>query len=69
MKRKASSEITCGFHLTDIVLECVQSDRQRVPYARQLFSSATVTMIQNFYKDDPRMQEMADLFDTLGEFI
>lgn len=67
LKKKASSEVTCGFNFTDIILNCVQSDRQRVPYARQLFSSATVTMIRNFYKNDPRMQEMADLFDTLDQ--
>ena len=67
MKRKTDSEVTCGFRLTDIVLNCVQSDRQRVPYARELFSRATVTMIRNFFKDDPRMEEMADLFDTIDK--
>ena len=67
LKRKTDSEVTCGFRLTDIVLNCVQSDRQRVPYARELFSRATVTMIRNFFKDDPRMEEMADLFDTIDK--
>ena len=67
MKRKAQSEVTCGFRFTDIVLNCVQSDRQRVPYARELFSRATVTMIRNFFKDDPRMEAMADLFDTVDQ--
>ena len=49
------------------MLNVVQSDRQRVPYARQLFSASTVTMIRNFFKDDPRMGAMADFFDTLDK--
>ena len=36
-------------------------------YARQLFSAATVTMIRNFFKDDPRLEEMADFFDTVDK--
>ena len=67
MKSKVQSEVSCGYGLTDIVLNCVQSDRQRVPYARQLFSASTVTMIRNYFKNDPRMQEMADFFDTIDK--
>ena len=36
LKNKVSSEVSCGYGLTDTILNCVQSDRQRVPYARWL---------------------------------
>ena len=30
VKRKVNSTVTCGFKLTDMVLHCVQSDRQNI---------------------------------------
>ena len=52
VKRRASSEISCGFIITDAMLDCVQSDRQRVGQARQLFSRGVSTMFIEFYPDN-----------------
>ena len=39
-KRKINSTVTCGFKLTDMVLHCVQSDRQNVDSAIALFNKS-----------------------------
>ena len=67
LKRKMPSELSSGFNLTDMVLNCVQSDRQRVKYARQLFSKNTSTNLRNLFPDNPIKNAMADLIDTVDE--
>ena len=41
VKRKINSTVTCGFKLTDMVLHCVQSDRQNIDSAIALFNKST----------------------------
>ena len=67
VKRRASSEISCGFIITDAMLDCVQSDRQRVGQARQLFSRGVSTMFKEFYPDNVQKQDLAKFIDAVDE--
>lgn len=46
LRSKISSEITCGFRLTDLHFDCKGTDRQSVRLARQLLSKSVGVMLK-----------------------
>ena len=47
------TEITCGFHIEDILLDCTSSDRQQTRYAIRLLSDLTAANFYRFFPDSP----------------
>ena len=66
MKQRVSSgAVTCGFKLTDMVLHCVQSDRQNVASAIALYSLSVAVMFREYFATDENKLCLADFIETV----
>ena len=52
LQKACESEITCGFILEDILLDCVSSDRQNYKYMIRLLSDLTSANIYRFFNQN-----------------
>jgi hypothetical protein len=62
-----SSEISCGYKLTDLHLNCQGSDRQNVRLACQLLSNTTATIFKILFPNDKHIATLSDFIKTLDE--
>ena len=64
-QRVSSGAVTCGFKLTDMVLHCVQSDRQNVASAIALYSLSVAVMFREYFATDENKLCLADFIETV----
>ena len=67
LQAKCESEISCGFHLEDILLECCSSDRQNTKYAVKLFSELTAANFFRFFPEDKAKCALAKFIGILAK--
>ena len=67
LQAKCESEISCGFHLEDILLEVCSSDRQNTKYALRLFSELTAANFHRFFPEDRVKCALAKLIGLLAK--
>jgi hypothetical protein len=61
------SEISCGYKLSDLHLNCQGSDRQNVRLACQLLSNTTATMFKILFPGDSHIATLSDFLKTIDE--
>ena len=61
------SEISVGSYLSDILIHCSKSERQRVKWARLLLSSTTADLFRHFFPNDDGKMQLADLIDAVSD--
>ena len=69
VKRKINSTVTCGFKLTDMVLHCVQSDRQNVDSAIALFNKSIAVMLRQWFPKDEDKMYLAEFIDLGAKYL
>ena len=67
LKNKIDSEVSCGYRIKDIHLNCRLSDRQNVSLARTVFSAAVSEMFQKYFPNEPNKQYLADFIGIIDK--
>ena len=58
------NEISLGYYLKDILLECKSSDRQTVKYCINLLSNTTASLLRHYFPNDEAKLALADMCDA-----
>ena len=64
LKETVSGEITCGYKITDLHLDCAGTDRQVVKLATDLVSEETAAMFRRFFETDAPKCTLANFLEV-----
>ena len=59
-------EISIGYQLNDMLINCTSSDRQDMGLALKLFSVEVANLLRRFYPKNPRKLALADYLETMA---
>ena len=59
-----ANEISLGYYLKDILLQCQSSDRQTVKHCVNLMSNTTASLLRQYFPNDPKKLALADMCDA-----